>query len=84
VGATEAWSIEGSELKGPDRIDEAQAPWRRRNERAAATSREHEAGEVPRLSEIALEIALGALRLARTLLTAPLRLAIALLRPREA
>jgi hypothetical protein len=37
--------------------------------------------DLPGVGAIALEIALGALRLARTLLTAPLRIGLAFLRP---
>ena len=42
------------------------------------------AEQLPGLSAIGIELALGALRLARTIATAPLRLGIAFLRSREA
>jgi hypothetical protein len=90
AGTDESGSFEETEdmrelLRGPDRMEEGQAPWQRRQPQAASRREaEARAGEYPGFSEIALEIALGALRLTRTLLTAPLRLALALLRPREA
>lgn len=44
------------------------------------------AGErnVPGLPALAIELAIGAMRLTRRIATAPLRLGLALLRPREA
>jgi hypothetical protein len=60
---------------------------RHREEREAAfrtRAREGTTSEFPTLADIAIELALGALRLARTIATAPLRLALAFLRPREA
>jgi hypothetical protein len=54
------------------------ARWRAEVEAA----RRAEAGrDLPGFGEIAVEIAIGALRLARTLLTAPLRIGLAFLRP---
>jgi hypothetical protein len=63
------------------RAEEAQAELSRRREEH---ERREAGGEVPGLSEVGIEIAIGALRLARTILTAPLRLVLAFLRAREA
>jgi hypothetical protein len=57
---------------------------RRRAEQEAAAAREKERGLLPGARQIAFELALGAARLLRTLLIAPLRIALAFLWPREA
>jgi hypothetical protein len=57
----------------------AQSELRRRREAREAV----EPRSVPGVSDMAVEIGIGALRLARTVVTAPFRLALALLRARE-
>jgi hypothetical protein len=64
---------------------EAQAELSRRREEAEReAARAERPEEIPGLGGIVVELAIGALRLARTILTAPLRLVLAFLRPREA
>jgi len=63
---------------------EAQAELSRRREATVEARPADGAGEFPGLKEIGIELAIGALRLARTIATAPLRLGLALLRSREA
>jgi hypothetical protein len=66
--------------------DEAQAELARRREDAEreAAAYADRPEEIPGLGGIGLELTIAALRLARTLVTAPLRIALAFLRPREA
>jgi len=66
------------------RRTEAQADLSRRREATVEERPADGAGEFPGLKEIGIELAIGALRLARTIATAPLRLGLALLRSREA
>jgi hypothetical protein len=60
---------------------EAQAELTRRREEEAESRAA--GGEFPSMSAIGIELALGALRLIRTIATAPLRLGLAFLRPRD-
>jgi hypothetical protein len=65
----------------------AQGVWRRlegENGRAPREVGANGAEQLPGLSAIGVELALGALRLARTIATAPLRIGLAFLRSREA
>lgn len=62
---------------------EAEAELGRRREAADAASRWNGEGDLPGLSAIGVELALGAMRLARTVATAPLRMVLALLRSRD-
>jgi hypothetical protein len=76
------WGGDGA--AAPDRArreaGEELARWR---EQAEAARRRAGERELPGFTEIGMEIALGALRLARTVLTAPLRIGLAFLRPRD-
>jgi hypothetical protein len=67
-----------------DRAAEAQSELSRRREEQETAYRQEQPSEFPGLSAIAIEIAIGALRLARTIVTAPFRLTLAFLRGREA
>ncbi len=73
----------GEEADARRRAD-AQAELSRRREATVEERPADGAGELPGLKEIGIELAIGALRLARTIATAPLRLGLALLRSREA
>ncbi len=66
------------------RRNEAEAELARRRVEAEAAARALRERNIPGLSAIAVELTLGSLRLARTIATAPLRLALAFLRPHEA
>jgi len=61
-----------------------EAAGRLRSAEAGAASHGDAEGLLPGLSAIGVELALGALRLARTVATAPLRVGLALLRSRDA
>jgi hypothetical protein len=66
--------------------DEARSELARRREDAEREAAAHadRPEEIPGLGGIGLELTIAALRLARTLVTAPLRIGLAFLRPREA
>jgi hypothetical protein len=76
------WSGDGAAAADSARREagEELARWR---EQAEAARRRAGERELPGFTEIGMEIALGALRLARTILTAPLRIGLAFLRPRD-
>jgi hypothetical protein len=57
---------------------------RRREEAERDAARAQRPEEIPGLGGIGVALAIAAVRLARTLVTAPLRIALAFLRPREA
>jgi hypothetical protein len=65
--------------------EEAQAELSRRREDAerAAAAYADRPEEIPTLGGVGLELTIAALRLARTLVTAPVRIGLAFLRPRE-
>ena len=67
------------------RTEAASAELARRREDAEADARRLEGGasELGDVSSVAVELAIGAMRLVRTIATAPLRIALAFLRSRE-
>jgi hypothetical protein len=71
----EAW--QGGD-QGARRAAADEEPWAHRERSSPSGGRDE-----LRFSAIAIEIALAGLRLARTLVTAPLRIGLAFLRPRE-
>ncbi|HEX9400498.1 MAG TPA: hypothetical protein VF912_10340 [Anaeromyxobacter sp.] len=80
-----AVAAEAAEEQLRSRVAAASRELGRRREDAQAEGRRMEdARELPGMSAFAMELAIGALRLVRTILTAPLRIGLAFLRPREA
>jgi hypothetical protein len=76
-------AAESGAVEAVRRTEAAEAELARRREEAEAYRANGEEG-FPGLSAIGIELALGAMRLARTIATAPLRIGLAFLRPREA
>jgi hypothetical protein len=78
-----AESSASAAAEGIRRTEAAEAELQRRREEMERARQANGEERIPALSAIGIELAIGAMRLARTIATAPLRIGLAFLRPRE-